>query len=435
MKRRNFLKTSAGLPFIAGAFPYQNTDTAERLKEILNKNERIREAREVALKILQPSRKELEHGMELHFDSLVVDSYGFAPRSAVDGNAMQTAINDGASPLEIKDMQEDMNMTRYVEEPDERREFVDAWEAAGVTCIFQNAGEEGQDIHRLIKRLARFTYAVDMLPDFLRKGVTPEDILTAKQQRRHCLYFSANGVPLPQDWVSVEEEMRYMRIFFQLGIRMMHVTYNRRNMLGDGCAEKSNGGLSDFGRAAIAEMNKTGVIVDVAHAGHQTSLEAAQVSEKPIVASHTGCSAIRDHIRCKTDAVMRAIVKKEGIIGMCCIPRYLGGSGDISALLDHIDYVVKRFGIDYVAIGTDVAYMSRQHEKEMRKVQRPKTRDRWAALWPPDDFVTTSEQQLSMAWTNWPMFTVGLVQRGYADEDIRKIIGGNMIRVARDVLS
>ena len=80
-----------------------------------------------------------------------------------------------------------------------------------------------------------------------------------------------------------------MRVFFQLGIRMMHVTYNRRNLLGDGCAEPANGGLSDLGRAAIAEMNRVGVIVDVAHSGWRTSLEAAKASQKPMVASHTVC--------------------------------------------------------------------------------------------------------------------------------------------------
>ena len=78
---------------------------------------------------------------------------------------------------------------------------------------------------------------------------------------------SINGVPLPQDWVSVEEELRYIRVFFQLGVRMMHLTYNRRNVIGDGCAEPGNAGLSDFGRAVVQEMNRVGVIVDVAHSG------------------------------------------------------------------------------------------------------------------------------------------------------------------------
>ena len=139
-------------------------------------------------------------------------------------------------------MTEDMSMTRYVTDEREKQGFMDAWKAAGVTCIVQNAGEEGQSALRLVKRLARFTYATDMMRDFIQKAVTPDDIVAAKEAGRHCLYFSGNGVPLPQDWVSIEEELRYIRIFFQLGIRIMHLTYNRRNMIGDGCAEPAKRG-------------------------------------------------------------------------------------------------------------------------------------------------------------------------------------------------
>src|SRR5690606_10316043 len=117
------------------------------------------------------------------------------------------------------------------------------------------------------------TYVTDMLKDLVIKAVTPDDIVKAKKENKHAIYFTGNGVPLPQDWVSVEEELRYIRMFFQLGIRMMHLTYNRRNPIGDGCAELANGGLSDFGRTVVKEMNKVGVIVDNAHSGWQTSLE------------------------------------------------------------------------------------------------------------------------------------------------------------------
>jgi membrane dipeptidase len=214
---------------------------------------------------------------------------------------------------------------------------------------------------------------------------------------------------------------------------MMHLTYNRRNLIGDGCAEPANAGLSDFGRAVVAEMNRLGVIPDVAHSGWQTSFEAAQVSEYPVVASHTTCEALHRHIRSKPDDVIRAIIETGGYIGICCIPRFLGGKGDINAFLDHIDYAVRRFGADHVAIGTDVAYTSRASASENRKVPpRGRRRDRWEALWPDDPFVTTPEATESLSWTNWPLFTVGMVQRGHSDDDIRKILGGNVLRVARD---
>ena len=399
-------------------------------------NERIERDRQTALELLKPSSRDLEYGLGLHREVLVFDAYGFAPRAAQDGNAMRTLIDEGASDAEIQDRREEMTMTRAATVAAEREEFIRAWNASGVTCIFQNCGEESSDPLRLIKRLARFTFLTDHLRGVLRRTVTPSDVEQAHEDGMGCLYFTGNGVPLTQQWVSVEDELRYVRIFFQLGIRMMHVTYNRRNRLGDGCGEPANGGLSDFGRAAIREMNSVGVIVDVAHSGWRTSLEAARESARPMVASHTTCGGLYPHIRSKPDDVIRAIADTDGYVGICCIPRFLRRTGDVRALLDHIDYVVKQYGAERVAIGTDIAYRSPYTESEDRKVpSRGRRRTRFAALWPADDFRTTPAMSRSLAWTNWPLFTVGLVQRGHSDSDIRKILGGNVLRVARAALA
>lgn len=416
MSRRGFLGTTAAA---SAALPQSSAPNAK-----------IEGARQAALDVLKPSQKDLEHGLELHANSVVFDCYGFAPRAALDGDAIKAAMEEGASELEIKDMREDMGMTRAAVDPAERSEFLEAWKAAGMTCIFQNCGEESSDPLVLVKRLSRFTYLTDALRDVLRRTVYPDDVRRAKDNGVGSLYFSGNGVPLAQDWISAEEELRYIRVLYQLGIRMMHVTYNRRNRLGDGCAETANGGLSDFGRMAVDELNRVGVIVDVAHSGWQTSLEAAQRSSKPMVASHSTCGALYPHIRSKPDEVIRGIVDTGGYIGICCIPRFLRRTGDIAALLDHIDHVVKKFGPDHVALGTDVSYTSRNGRRETAKLPpRPKQRMRFAALWPPDDFNTTEQMKESLAWTNWPLFTVGMVQRGHSDEVIQKIIGGNVLRV------
>ena len=438
LDRRSFLgsvlatSTTAALH---GADQARTASTAEMLAAA-RQNDTIHRAREIALDILKPSAKELEHGLELHANSLVFDTYGFAPRAALDGDALREAAEAGASDIELQDLREEMTMTRFVTNDAERAEFIQAWQASGVTCIFQNAGEESQAPLTLLKRLARFTYATDLLRDFMAKAATPDDIVAAKEQGRRCLYLTGNGVPLTQQWVSVEDELRYLSVFFQLGIRMMHLTYQRRNMIGDGCGESSDAGLSDFGRSVVAEMNKVGVIVDIAHSGWRTSLEAAQLSQRPMVASHSTCTALHHHIRSKPDEVIKAIADSGGLIGICCIPRFLGGSGDITALLDHIDHVVKTFGIDHVGIGTDVSYTSRNYATESKKIpRRGKSRADWRSLWPPDPFKETPEGQQSIAWTNWPLFSVGLVQRGYSDVDIQQIVGGNMLRVARAALA
>jgi membrane dipeptidase len=441
VNRRVFLQNSIAAGTVAAAFSTSAKAADPVPKATSGKsggaegrplNPPTQHAREVGLNLLKPSAAELERGLELHAASVVFDAYGFAPRSAVDGDALAELVKQQASYLEYKDAREDMSMTRCVTDAAEQTEFLDAWRAAGVTCIFQNAGEEGQGVMMLLKRLSRFTYLTDMMKESVSKAATPDDVVAAKEAGRHCLYLTGNGVPLTEQWESVQGELRYLRVFFQLGIRMMHLTYNRRNMIGDGCAEKANGGLSDFGRTVIAEMNRVGVIADCAHSGWQTSLEAAQVSTRPMVASHSTCGGIYPHIRSKPDEIIKAIADTGGYIGICCIPRFLRGDGDINAFLDHIDYVVKKFGADHVAIGTDVAYSSQNTGEENRKVTtRPRQRTRFASLWPADDYKTTAAATQSLAWTNWPLFTVGLVQRGHSDEVIQKIIGGNVLRVAR----
>ena len=104
-------------------------------------------------------------------------------------------------------------------------------------------------------------------------------------------------------------------------------------------------------------------------------------------------------------------------------------------LIDHVDYIAKKFGVDYVAIGTDMGYNSQNASAENKKAAVAnlgrRKREDFRSLWPKDDFKRTSAMADSVAWTNWPLFTVGLVMRGYTDDEIRKIIGGNVMRVAR----
>ncbi len=424
MDRRDFVATTTGLALAGGAAPAEGPVKLTPAME---------QAREAGLKALKPTARELERGMKLHSESLVFDGYGFAPRAALDVEAIRRAYDAGASDAELQDMRVEMGMLRSAADAAERAEFETAWRAAGVTGIFQNAGEEGQDPLRLLERLARFTYLTDTLRGFLSRAATPDDIEAVKKAGTHCLYLTGNGVPLNQSWNTVEDELKHVRVFFQLGIRMMHLTYNRRNMLGDGCGESADGGISDLGRAAIAEMNRTGVIVDVAHSGWRTSLEAAKASSRPMVASHTAAAAVNKNIRCKPDEVIKAIADTGGYVGVCCIPSFLGGG--ITAFLDHIDYLVKKFGADHVAIGTDVAHTSPGKPGDGRPFgPARKQRTRFEALWPKGALDGTVDPGRTLAWTNFPLFTVGMVQRGHTDDEIRKILGTNVLRVARAAL-
>ena len=437
INRRTFLSrsvTAAAIPFVAPTI-IRSSRAAESTNPAVT-NEKIAADRKAGLDRLKPSKRDLEHGLELHANSVVLDTYGFGPSSAVDNSLLAKIVTSGASEQEIADAREDMMMTRCVTDPAERAEFEGAWTAAGVTAIIRNAGEEGNDPLRLMKRLARWVYVTDHLRDRFPKAVKARDIVAAKKAGHHAVALTTNGVPLVQQWHNTFDEMRYIRVFAELGVRMMHLTYNRRNPIGDGCGEGIDAGLSDFGRMVVAELNRQGVIADCAHSSQLTSLHAAKLSKKPMVASHSSVMSLNQHIRAKNDEVIKAIANTGGLLGVCCIGHFLGGNRDIIALLDHIDYMVKKFGEDHVGIGTDVGYTSRVKPSDAKVPSRGvPSRVRWEALWPAGSTgggdPRANSGLASIAWTNWPLFTVGLVQRGHGDQTIQKIIGGNMLRVLK----
>jgi len=399
----------------------------------------IEESYQCGLKILQPSERDLQHGLELHRQSLVIDAYGFGPQGIARVERYKQLIESNATPLEIQDFLENEKMTRWAFDEAQQREAIKAWQASGVNCIFVNAGEESNQVTTVLHRLARRSYAANAAPHVCTRAFDPADIQRAGEEGKHCYYMSANGVPLANRHQYPEEELRFIQTFFQLGTRMMHLTYNRANAIGDGCGEARNGGLTDFGRAVIKEMNRVGVIVDAAHCGEQTSLDAARCSDRPMVVSHSMCRALVDHARAKSDEVVRAVADSGGFIGIVALATFLKRSYDLNAMLDHLAYAIDTFGADHVAIATDVGYTLEpvdDFEPGLSQIIKPTTRAAWRSLSPyntsspiPDGW--PREKELSLRWTNFPLYTVGLVQRGYSDDTIRKVLGGNAIRVAK----
>ena len=394
------------------------------------------EGRALALKMLQPTQKELEHGLELHHNSFVFDAYGFMPGGGGKAERLEQIIAENGSRDERSAAREEFSSNlAFFQNPAMKKMLREAFEFSGVDCIFQNAGVEGNDVERMLKRLSCFTLLTDREEDLFERAVFPEKLEGIRQRGHKALYLTTNGVPLSSKLVSAEEALEHIAVFFRLGGRMMHLTYNRRNLIGDGCAEKANGGLSDFGRMVIAEMNRVGIIPDVAHSGQRTSLEAALYSKRPVVASHTVAGRLSTHFRAKSDEVIEAIKRSGGYVGICCIPRFLGGSSNICAFLDHIEYVARKFGVDHVAIGTDRS--TTLAPCEFSGTPAPSRRI-WESYWPdPGDggSKVTEEQFNSLMWLNWPCFTVGLVQRGFSDAEIQKIIGGNVLRVVKESLN
>lgn len=393
------------------------------------------EYHKLGLDILQPSQRDLEHGLELHKNSFVFDAYGFMPLGNGYNARRDELAAAGASREELRYCDEEFRMNSSFEDPSVVADLKAAWEFAGVDCIFQNSGVEGNDIENMLQRLGCYTYITDRLTDIYERAVFPGQLTDIWKRGKKSLYMTTNGVPLPGKLVSPEESLIYISVFFKLGVRMMHLTYNRRNLIGDGCCEAANGGLSNFGKMVIAEMNRVGVIPDVAHSGLQTSYDAAKCSSKPVVASHAVAGGLSTHCRAKSDEVIQAIKETGGFVGICAHSPFLQHEMNIKTFIDHIDYVARKFGVDHVAIGTDHGYSLRSEVPAKEPVRR--NRRCWENYWSQPAGISPEIRPLynSIAWTNWPLFTVGLVQRGYTDDEIRKIIGGNVLRVCQETLA
>ena len=154
-----------------------------------------------------------------------------------------------------------------------------------------------------------------------------------------------------------------------------------------------------------------------------------------MVASHAVAGGLSTHCRAKSDEVIQAIKETGGFVGICAHSPFLQHEMNIKTFIDHIDYIARKFGVDHVAIGTDHGYPLRSEVPSEEPARR--SRRGWENYWSQPAGIAPEIRPLynSIAWTNWPLFTVGLVQRGYTDDEIRKIIGGNVLRVCQETLA
>ena len=401
------------------------------------KDPRIEQARQKALDVLKPGAEQLERGLALHRNATVVDTFGFAPYSNTPNmvRTLNKMIDDGATTDEIRTVRLEMRILEQTRDEEARRSFLKVFDESGVTCILQQSGGEIGGV----RHMSRFIETCARLNPQLHQARTADDIRAAKAAGNHCLMFSTNHVPCGVPAGNFEEGMQGINTYHRLGVRMMHLAYNRRNDIAEGCLERTDAGLSEFGRDAVRYMNTVGVLVDAAHSNPQTAIDAAGVSERPVVVSHSCCRAVYHHDRGMTDEAIKAVAASGGLIGICLIPHFLGERGTIASLLAHIDHAVKLVGADHVGIGTDTSYVAPDPEgMEVKSLLHP--RPSYGGGWRPEHqakYPDVNDESVtgSLAWTNWPLFTVGLVTLGYSDEDIMKIVGGNMLRVLEDVQS
>jgi membrane dipeptidase len=266
----------------------------------------------------------------------------------------------------------------------------------------------------------------DKWPDRLIKVLRAADVSAAKTSGRI-------GVMLGfQNATIVESDVKNLDTLHAAGTRCIQLTYNSRNLLGDGCTERTNAGLSDFGVEVVHRMNALGIIVDLSHCGEQTSADGIDVSKRPPAFTHTMCKAIHDHVRAKSDALLKALANKGGVVGIATLGYFVGPTPatTFDDYLRHVDHAVKVAGIDHVAVASDYSIrgIEATHTRESWYVPRlssfkPSYNVRWPPwvkeLDPPERFRTIAQ---------------GLAKRRYSTTDIEKILGGNWVRYFKDTI-
>ncbi len=219
--------------------------------------------------------------------------------------------------------------------------------------------------------------------------------------------------------------------FYNLGQRVSQLTYNSRNLIGTGSTERTDSGLSDFGVEVIQRMNKVGMAVDVSHCGEMTSIDACTVSKHPVLITHANCKALNPHPRCKSDDAIKKMASTGGVMGITGVRMFVTAQEPttIEDVLNHYDHVAKLVGVEHVGVGSDIdLYGYDALPDPMTKALRASYKSSYGF-----------REKNDIEGVNHPKrfydIAQGLARRGYSNNDIAGILGGNFQRVLTKIWS
>ncbi|HEX8765661.1 MAG TPA: membrane dipeptidase [Candidatus Acidoferrum sp.] len=218
--------------------------------------------------------------------------------------------------------------------------------------------------------------------------------------------------------------------FYGLGQRVSQLTYNARTLIGNGSTERRDEGLSDFGVSIVERMNKLGMAVDVSHCGDKTTLDAFEVSKKPVLITHSNCRVLNpNHPRCKTDEAIKAMAAKGGVMGITEVRMFVSPKEPtgVDAMLDHYDYVAKLVGVEHVGVGSDIDLLGYDAmPAEEYKQLKAGYKSTYAFRDKIDlDGYNFAKRPFDLA--------EGLIRRKYSDANIEAVLGGNFRRVLKEI--
>jgi membrane dipeptidase len=294
--------------------------------------------------------------------------------------------------------------------------LLDKWRAAGVHYLSLNVfGFDGLPWDSAVRAIADYTKAIGARND-ITLCATVSQVLAARRAGKMAVTFDIEGMR------ALNSDLAMVETYYRLGVRQMLIAYNLNNDAGGGCHDDDKG-LTDFGRAVITEMNRVGMVVDCAHSGIKSGLEAMKLSTKPCVFSHANARALKDHERNITDEQIRAVAATGGVVGVNGLSLYLDkGPATLDALVRHINYIAKLVGVDHVGVGLDF------DPSNNMPLDDPSA----AKYWPERQYPRDIKRDF-LSPSVFPSLPQNLRAAGYKDKDIQAIVGGNFLRVASQV--
>lgn len=281
-----------------------------------------------------------------------------------------------------------------------------------------------------LESLADWQKRIKDNPDKLIYAKSADDFIRAKKENKTAVLMGFQNATM------IEKSIDNINTLYEAGTRWIQLTYNERNLLGDGCTERTNAGLSDFGIEAVERMNELGIMIDLSHCGRQTTNDGIKFSKSGAAINHSMCEALyKNHPRSKTDEQIKAMADKGGVIGIICLGYMIGpdpgGKTTLETYVDHIDHAVKIGGIDHVGLAADFAIQGLEATGSTREnwyVPRltrfkPSYQVRWPP-WIPE--LDKPDRYLQVAKV--------LDKRGYSSGDIEKILGQNWLRYFSETL-
>jgi membrane dipeptidase len=288
--------------------------------------------------------------------------------------------------------------------------------AAGFDAITVNIGFGEQDPEEHLRMIAAMRHWLLARPDDYLLLLEADDIERARATGRLAVGFDIEGAN------AVGDQLSLIQLYYDLGVRWMLMAYNTANRVGGGCQDE-DGGLTPFGRAVVAEMERVGMQVCVSHTGHRTVRDIFDVATQPVIFSHSNCAALHPHPRNISDDLIRACAATGGLVGINGVGIFLG-LNDISSqtYARHVDHVVQLVGPAHVSIALDYVFDTRELEEHVEKMK---------ATFPPGlgyelgaRFVPPEQlEEIVATLQGW----------GYSDADLTALLGGNLLRLAQQV--